>query len=259
MRKLMLAAVALSLFGCAGPAKHDPDADLRVYGSHRIKEPVTEIISAFEADSGLKVSARLGCVRPHIVPAIKRRQDGDVLIVGSGAELKHAQDAGVIVSAEAIAWNPFVLAVKKGNPLGVASPADLKKPGMRLVLPKAGKHCVSRLSNSIIEKWDLADQAAQALRLNLKCNATVGLEMVAQGEADATLNWRIVAAQVDGIDIIPIDKAKGEPCECFAVILKSVKSTEIAGKFVQFLKGDQAQEIFRKSGLLDRNENALAE
>ena len=256
MRKLLSVAVVLSVSACAGPASNEA---LRVYATHRIGRPLNQVIDAFEDESGLNVNIVPGCVRPVILPLVKRNRDGDVLILGSRTELKLAEEAGVVESVETIAWNPFVIVVKKGNPLNVQSPEDLKKPGVRLVLPNPGDGCASRLSDEIVTKCGLAEQALVALRKDMKCHTTVGLNLVAEGKVHATFTWRIVAAKAEGIDIVPIPKEKGAPCECFAVTLTSARNAEAAANFVEFLKSDRAQAIFRESGLLDRNEKAADE
>jgi molybdate transport system substrate-binding protein len=257
MKRILSFAVVLCLCGCVGrQVRHDPDADLRVYGTHRISEPLQQIADAFAAESGLKVSARLGCARPKIIPTMKKNRDGDVFVTGSAEELELIKEAGLAESDELVASNPFVLVIGKNNPLSIERVEDLKKPGVKLILPKAGRGCASRLTNRIIENYDLVEQAGSAKRLNLKCQTTSGMEMVAAGEADATFMWRIVAVKVDGVELVPIEREKGAPCDCFAVLLKDAANKANAENFVQFLKSDRAQEIFRKHGLLDRNGRA---
>ncbi|HOT47376.1 MAG TPA: substrate-binding domain-containing protein [Spirochaetota bacterium] len=228
--------------------------DLVVYGSHRLDAPLKKIITAFEKENKISIKSDFGCGAPKLIPSLKAKQDGDVLILGEDTELKLAKKAGLVDSSSTVAWNPFVIVVKKGNPIKVKSPADLKKA--RLNLPQQGSGCASRLSDSIVSMWGLSEAASKAERLDRGCKSTLGSEMVARGESDATFTWRIVAAPVRGIEMIPIEKTRGAPCECYGIVLNGAKNPELAKKFVDYLKGPKAQAIFREAGMLDLQEKA---
>src|SRR4030042_1328088 len=250
MEKLLFfLIIILGITGCA-----HKKANLRVYGSHRLDAPLTKIIAAFEAENHVIVTGDFGCGAPKLIPNLQARQDGDVLILGEAEELTMAKKAGLVDSSSTIAWNPFMIVVKKGNPLGVKTPADLKKA--RLNLPEPGSGCASRLSDGIVSVWGLTAAAAKAKRLDKGCKSTLGCEMVARGESDASFTWRIVAAPVKGIEMIPIEKAKGAPCDCFGIVLKGAKTPDLARPFVEYLKGPKAQAMFREAGMLDISEKA---
>lgn len=227
--------------------------DLTIYGSHRLDAPLKKIIAAFEAETGVSIKSDFGCGAPKLIPNLQAKQDGDVLILGEDTELKLAKKAGLVDYSTTVAWNPFVIVVKKGNPLKVKTPVDLKKANLNL--PQPGSGCASRLSDSIVSMWGLQGAAAKATRLDRGCKSTLGSEMVARGESDATFTWRIVAAPVKGIEMIPIEKTKGAPCECFGIVLKGAKNPELAKKFVEYMKTPKAQAIFRDAGMLDLSGN----
>jgi len=249
--------VLASVFACRKDGSQPSgkaDYGLRVYGSHRLDEPLKKIVAAFEAQTAIKVSSEFGCGVPKLIPDLKAKQDGDVLVAGEAEELRLAADSGLVASSSTIAWNPFVLVVKAGNPLKAKTPGDL--PAARLALPVPDSGCISRLSDQIVNAWNLTAAAGKAQRLDRGCKSTLGAELVAKGEADATFTWRIVAAPVPGIEMIPIEKAKGAPCECFGIVLKSAKHPDAAKQFVEFLLADKSQAIFREAGMLDVKERA---
>lgn len=248
MKKAIL--ILIAFIGIAGFA--EKKADLRVYGSHRLDAPLQKIIASFEKEQSVKITSDFGCGAPKLIPNLQKNRDGDVLILGEAEELRLARKAGLVDSSTTVAWNPFMLVVKKGNPLKIKTPADLKKA--RLVLPEEGSGCASRLTEGIVTAWGLKQAAAKAERLDKGCKSTLGAEKVARGESDATFTWRIVAYPVAGIDMIPIVKAKGAPCECFGIILKGAKNRDLAQKFVEYLKSPRAQEIFRNAGMMDLKE-----
>jgi len=255
---ICLACVFLGcVFGCrkdGGQPSRKADHGLRVYGSHRLDEPLKKIVADFQAHTGITVSSEFGCGVPKLIPDLKANQDGDVLVAGEAEELRLATESGLVASSRTIAWNPFVLVVKAGNPLGVKTPGDLSAARLTLPVPDSG--CVSRLSDQIINAWNLTAAAGKAQRLDRGCKSALGCEMVAKGEADATFTWRIVAAPVAGIQMIPIEKAKGAPCECFGIILKNAKHPEAAKQFVDFLLAGKSQAIFCEAGILDVQERA---
>jgi molybdate transport system substrate-binding protein len=230
-------------------------SDLSISGSHRLDAPLTKIIAAFEAENGVTITKDFGCGGPKLIPQLKASNRGDVLILGEAEELKLANQAGLVNTSDTVAWNPFVMVVKKGNPLKVKVPGDLKNAKLNLPEPDSG--CASRLSNGIVKTWGLGSAAAQAKRLDKGCKSTQGCEMVAKGESDATFTWRIVAFPVKGIEMIPIEKAKGAPCECYGILLKSAKNRELAQKFIAYLKTPKAQAIFREAGMLDLQEKGI--
>jgi hypothetical protein len=49
-------------------------------------------------------------------------------------ELKLTKKAGLVDSSTTVAWNPFIIVVKKVNPFKVKTPADLKKANLNLPL-----------------------------------------------------------------------------------------------------------------------------
>jgi molybdate transport system substrate-binding protein len=242
--------IILGITGCV-----HKKADLSISGSHRLDAPLTKIIAAFEAENGVTISRDFGCGGPKLIPQLKASQQGDVLILGEAEELKLANQAGLVNASTTIAWNPFVMVVKKGNPLKVKTPGDLKKATLNLPEPNSG--CASRLSDDIVKFWGLGGAAAKAKRLDKGCKSTNGCEMVAKGESDATFTWRSVAFPVQGIEMIPIEKAKGAPCECYGILLKSAKNRGLAEKFIAYLKTPKAQAIFREAGMLDLQEKGI--
>jgi molybdate transport system substrate-binding protein len=250
MKKLVFFIIIIfGVIGCT-----HKKADMRVYGSHRLDAPLMKIIATFEAENGVSIASDFGCGAPKLIPNLQANPDGDVLILGEAEELNLAKKAGLVGSTTTVAWNPFVIVVKNGNPLGVKTPGDLKKA--RLNLPEQGSGCASRLSEGIVNRWGLKDAASKAERLDKGCKSTLGSEMVAKGTSDATFTWRIVAFPVKGIEMIPIEKTKGAPCECFGIVLKGAKNRELAKKFVAYLKTPKAQAIFRDAGMLDLQEKA---
>ena len=250
MKKLAVSlAILILMTGCM-----HKKADLTISGSHRLDAPLKQIMDAFEKENNVRITSDFGCGGPKLIPKLKDSKEGDVLILGEAEELKLAKNAGIVESSTTIAWNPFMLVVKKGNPLKIKSPADLKQA--RLVLPEEGSGCASRLTDGIVSAWGLKQAAAKAERLDKGCKSTLGAEKVAKGEFDATFTWRIVAYPVAGIDMIPIEKSKGAPCECYGIMLKSATNRDLAKKFIDYLKNPRAQEIFREAGMLDLNEKS---
>ncbi|MGI9648291.1 MAG: molybdate ABC transporter substrate-binding protein [Acidimicrobiia bacterium] len=165
----------------------------------------------------------------------------DVVITADAATAQSLAELGLL-SGDPIrfAGNRLAIAVRPGNPLGLAGPSDLADDAITLVLASpdvpAGAYTQIALGNAGIE---LAPDS-------LEPSVRAVLAKVRLGEADAGIVYAtdLTAGGVDGVAMPP---EANLTTDYFAVVLEGGR-TDLAARFVAFLQTPQAQTILADLG-----------
>jgi molybdate transport system substrate-binding protein len=156
----------------------------------------------------------------------------DVFLSASPAAMKTVIDAGDAVGTPAnFVSNQLVIAVKPGNPKGIASLADLTKAGLKVVVCAPDQPCGSAATKA------LAAGNVKLTPVSLEPDVKSALSKVELGEADAALVYRTdaksSAGKVDGVEFPESAKAINEYP---AAVLKQSKNPSDAQAFVAFME-----------------------
>lgn len=201
----------------------------------------------------------------NIGPMTKEVRDGkaslDVFLSLGEREIKTITDAGMVAGKPV----PFLrqamqLMVRKGNPLGIKSLADLAKSEVKtvavcdpgLTLGNAGEQALRKAG-----VWDKLMGEGKVVRPGQPMQAK---EMVIGGKADATFiyaacsskNWkegdpeRSVVGKADVVMTVP--EADYGGMEAVAAVLNTAADAKLAQAFVAFLLTPEAQEAIGKWG-----------
>src|ERR1700759_4836625 len=113
--------------------------------------------------------------------------------------MKTVADAGEATGTPTdIAKNQLVIAVKKGNPKGITTLADLAKPGVKVAL------CAVQVPCGAAAKTALAAGNVKVTPVTYEQDVKSALSKVSLGEVDAALVYRTdakaSASTVDGIE-----------------------------------------------------------
>ena len=140
-------AVALAvLVGCGWPGRGTPAAPaaeraapaargvaLTVFAAASLTEAFREIGAVFEANTGIPVTFNFGA-SSQLRTQLEQGARADVFASADQAQMDRARQAGLIAGPDVpFLTNRLVVITPAGNPAGIRGPADLARPGVRVV------------------------------------------------------------------------------------------------------------------------------
>ena len=165
---------------------------------------------------------------------------------------RRLEQAGLLVagSRRTILANQLVLVVAADGGAPIADLPDLAKPAVkRIAIGEPATVPVGTYTKEHLQKLGLWPQVSS------KCvpldNVRAVLGAVEAGNADAGLVYRTDALISKKVWIpVEVPLAEGPKITYPAAVLRDAKEPEAAAKFVAFLAGPEAREVFAKYGFL---------
>lgn len=242
------AALGLLLPGCSasqapGSAPGSP-ATLTVFAAASLTATFTTLAGVFEeAHPGVTVALNLAG-SADLVAQLDQGAPADVFASADEATMAKATASGLIAGeAEVFATNVLTIAVPPDNPAGIATPADLARDGVRVVVCAAQVPCGAA-----------AVKAEQAAGIDLhpvseETRVTDVLAKVESGEADAGLVYATDVKAAAG-DVLGIDfpQAAGAVNRYRLGVVASSTHPELARAFVELVTGQQGQRVLAGAG-----------
>lgn len=214
---------------------------LHIYCGAGMTKPFEAIAQAFKEKTGCEMEV-VYANAAQIQTQIKTTEEGDLFIAGSAEELEPVKEY-ISDSKELVRHIP-VLAVQKGNPLGIAGLNDLTKEGVEVVLGDAEATPIGKLSNKALS--DLGIQGS----VNVIARGATAPELInalSLGECDAVIVWKENAAgdKIEIVDTADMDKyVKVIP----AASLTFTADQDTLNAFLKFLDTDTAKNIWKDNG-----------
>ena len=168
----------------------------------------------------------------------------DVFAAASPATMKTVTDAGDGAGEPVVfARNQLVIAVAKGNPEHVRTPADLAAPGLKVAL------CAEQVPCGAAAKTALAAAGVALTPVTLEQDVKAALSKVRLGEVDAALVYRTdakaAAGDVDGVEFPESAQAVNDyPI----VALRQAPNPAGAAAFVAFVQTVEARTLLLDAG-----------
>jgi molybdate transport system substrate-binding protein len=173
--------------------------------------------------------------------------------------MEAAVASGRVVSGTqaTFARNPLVVVTPGDNPAGIRTPADLARPGVKIVLAApevpAGQYALEFLDKAEAE-GSLGGQYREAVAANVVSyeeSVRGVLAKVVLGEADAGIVYAsdaaVSAGEVQAIEIP--DRLNTIAAYPIAVVADSSQA-EVAQEFVEFVLGAEGQGVLGRYGFL---------
>ena len=216
---------------------------IAVLAAASLAESFTEIVRRFEAAHPgatvtLSFDASSALVRQVVAGA-----PADVVATADEATMGQVVDAGLARDPVVFARNRLALVVARGNPEGVASLADLARPGVVVVLCAPEVPC-GRLGALAL------DRAGVRLHpRSLEPNVKAVVARVALGEADAGIVYatdvQAAVPKVSGVDIAPEHNVVAS--YPIATVASSTRPT-LARAFAAFVRSAEGAAVLAASG-----------
>ena len=208
-----------------------------------LKEPLSNIASAYERDHATTVELNLGATG-HLLAQIREGAPVDVFIAASDEQMDQAESQKLVDPAtrRVIAQNTLVLIVPATSKLNLSSVADVAQPQ------------VARLAIGQPRTVPAGDYAAQALR-RVKLDEAIGnrlvygtsvrqvLDYVERGEVDAGIVYATDARQSGGRVRVAaaVDPSLHRPIRYVAAVVSASSRADAAARFVDHLMTPAAQ------------------
>ncbi|NUT36382.1 MAG: molybdate ABC transporter substrate-binding protein [Hamadaea sp.] len=248
----LAAVAAVALAACGGTGSGTPPAaagtaptgTVTVFAAASLTESFTRIAEDFEAaNPGVKVTFNFAG-SSALAAQINQGAPADVFASASPATMKTVTDAGNgDGGAATFVKNQIVIAVPKGNPHGVATLADLSKPGVKVAI------CAAQVPCGAAAKKALATAAGTLTPATLEQDVKAALAKVTLGEVDAALVYRTdvkaAAADVDGIEFA---ESAGAVNDYPIVALKDAPNKTAAQAFIAWIRSAKGMAVLTAAG-----------
>ena len=214
---------------------------LMIFCGAGMKDPFGEIAQAFQDQTGCTVEVTYANAA-QIQTQINTAKEGDFFIAGSEQEVKPV--AELVESSTPLVRHILVIAVQKGDPLGITGPADLANEGVRVVIGDSEATPIGKIATQLFADFGITDT------VDIVSNTTTAPAMstaLAADECDAVIVWKenVDLEQAEIVDCPEMeDYIKTIP----AARLTCSADAEAADAFASFLDSQAAWDIWTSYG-----------
>ncbi len=242
-RTVSLAAAAALLTACGGASSSDDRVPVTVLAAASLTGVFTELETAFEAAHPTADVRYSFGGSSDLAAQIVAGAPADVFASADQQQLAAVTGAGLTRGApEPFATNVLTIAVPAGNPSGIASFADLARPGVTEVVCAPQVPCGAA-----------AEEIEQSTGVTLspaseESDVKSVLAKVAAGEADAGLVYVTDVAGSPDVESIPFPEADSAVNEYPIAAIVDGPAGELGRAFVEFVLGEEGQAALREAG-----------
>lgn len=253
-------APATAVSPTAARASAAPSAEaleLLVFGAASLRSVLADAEAAYEAASpGVQVTVSTDS-SAALATQIQEGAPADVFLSADTKNPQALADGGFVAGAPVdFAGNELTVIVPKDNPAGLASPADLAKPGIKVIA--AGdevpitKYATQLVANLAKQAGYPADfEAAYVANIaSREDNVKAIVAKVELGEGDAGIVYVTDAAATDKVDALDVPADANVPATYAGVVVKASKHADAALAFLDWFAGPEGQAILADHGFL---------
>jgi molybdate transport system substrate-binding protein len=209
---------------------------------------VMEAIRAdYEKESGRSVQVQYGASQT-LLSSIEVSQTGDLYLPADDSFLLLAREKNLVAEQIPLATMRAVVAVQKGNPKGIASLADLLKPGLRLVQANPDAAAIGKLTRATLlasGQWESLDNATTAYRTTVN---DVANDLVV-GAADAGIVYDAVLHTYPQLEAIHIEELEPAVSNVAIGVIASSKQPSAVLHFARYVAAkDRGQKHYLQHG-----------
>jgi molybdate transport system substrate-binding protein len=266
---MLVGAVAFLLGACAGspsPASGQPAAgaaasgaprvELTIYGAASLQGVLAKVKAVYEAavpGSGLTISTDSSAA---LETKIEQGAPADVFLSADTTNPQRLVDKGLADGkAVLFATNRLVVIVPTSNPAAITSPADLAKPGIKVIaagdsVPIA-KYATQLVANLASEQGYPADFVASYTTniVSKEDNAKAEVAKIELGEGDAAIVYATDARASTRVATIEVPESANVPARYAGVVVRR-SANAAAAAFLAWFAGPDGQAILGSFGFL---------
>ena len=239
------------------PPPSEVSVQLTIFAAASLKNMLAEAETAYEAahsGTDLTISTDSSAA---LATQIEQGAPADVFLSADTTNPQKLVDGG-FASGQVVpfAGNKLTLIVPTDNPAGIQSPADLAKPGLRIIA--AGDEVpITKYASQLVE--NLAAEADDpegfvagyvANVASKEDNVSAIVSKIELGEGDAGIVYATDAAASDEVTRIEIPDAANVPATHSGVVVGASTNRDAAAAFLGWLSGPDGQEVLSSFGFL---------
>jgi molybdate transport system substrate-binding protein len=241
-------AVALIVSACAGSAAsvQSPPTAVSVFAAASLTDSFRAIGDSYRRQHPNTTINFNFAGTPTLVTQIEQGAQADVFASADATNMdKLRADGFTSGTPQVFAHNKLEIVVAPGNPMHIASLADLAKPGVIYISAgptvPAGKYAIQTLQKA----------GVTASPRSLETDVKSVISKIELGEADAgivyTTDVKAAGGRVDGVQIPDGDNVVATyPL----AVVKDSRNTETAGSFVAYVLSPAGQSMLKSFGFL---------
>ncbi len=233
------------------------EVDLQVYAAASLRPVLAAITAAYQAaHPGVTFSVSIDS-STALEAKIEQGAPADVFLAADMANPRALVDRGFASgSVTAFAGNHLTVIVPAGNPADIHSPADLSRPGVRVIACAEGVP-VERYTAQLLDKLVAAvgypagfPDAFRANVVSAEDNVGAIVAKVALGEGDAGIVYVTDARASDAVETIEIPAEANVAATYGGVVVGTSGAPEAAASFLAWVAGPDGQAILSSFGFL---------
>ena len=175
---------------------------------------------------------------------VREGAPADVMVSADAGLARELAGEGLLEPPRPLATNALAILVPEGNPKGIRSLDDLRRPGIRFVMADEGVP-LGDYARALLGTLGDADLAGMAASYENDAAANAG--KVALGEADAAIGYRSDAAAAR-VDAVPLP-ARGQPRIVYTIaVVFGSGHTGAAERFIGRALGPHGKALLRAGG-----------
>ena len=266
-RAVLVPTLAVLVAACAGggvapgvtpsTASSAARVSLTVYAAASLKTVLAKVASAYAAaNAGFTLTVSTDS-SSALETKIEQGAPADVFLSADVANPQKLVDKGLAAgSLVKFAGNLLTVIVPAANPAGITSPADLAKPGVKIVAAADGvpiqKYATQLVTNLAKEPGYPSGFAAayDANVISREDNVGAVASKISLGEADAAIVYATDATAWDNIGTIDVPADANVPSTYGGVVVKASNSGAAAAAFLGWLAGADGRVILATFGFL---------
>ncbi len=229
-----------------------------VYCAAALKAPLEEIAKEYEKECGVEIQLQFGASQNLLTPAEVAGR-GDLYLPADETYLRIARDKDLLAEVLPLARMTGVIAVKKGNPLGIKSLDDLLNGKAKVVQANPDVSAVGRLTRELLMQngsWEKlkGHTTAFAGTVNEAANAVV------VGSADAAIVWNVTVLQYPDLEAVTVPRLTAKPVNVSLGVLKTSDQPTAALRFARYVAArDRGLKTLKTMGYDPLDGDAWAE
>ena len=216
---------------------------ITVLAASSLTDAFNEIGRQFQAaHPGIGISFSFGA-SSTLAQQINAGAPADVLATADEPTMQVAVSGGTAGPPAVFAHNKLQIVVRKGNPKGIRTLADLARPGLVVVL------CAAEVPCGKFGAQALSSAGVKLTPASLEANVRSVLSKVSLGEADAGIVYVTdVLSGGDKTEGVTIPDTQNVVATYPIATIKSTKNSALADAFVAFVRSPAGQQILAKAG-----------
>jgi molybdate transport system substrate-binding protein len=253
IRNCLVVALAAILLATAAHAQ--PTASPRVTGGKALvsaaastKEVMELLAEKFAKKSKYSIKVNPGSSN-SLAGQIIAGAPADLFLSASQEWADKVNEAKLSSQQMKLLTNKLVLVVPKGNPAGIKEPKDLAKAAVKKIALAGEKVPAGKYADQVLSKLGLLDGLVKAKKIVRGQDVLTALAYVERGEVEAGIVYSTdLLAAKNVASVHEFDPALHDEIVYVLALLKRGQDNPAASGFFEFLKSDEANEMYKKFG-----------